>query len=1101
VSNRDHPTSRAPIAAAVLGQEFQWLAGWYYALLLLDHDSEVVSISIEAPKVGPVDDIVIHPGTKSGRYFQVKYSVDASNPIDEEFWTGKTDGGQSFLQRLWKVFIELRKTQSQPELVLYTNRPMDSAHAILKLRDSKTGRLGDALHKGLAVTARKEWEKHIGITTDQLLDLLDHLVISIDQRSERDFIDSIADRMAVYGLTRNVELGRSVVRDWVTTGVRHVDRDRMLLEIEQRKLRERSPFILPNEHGQGLRGGLEHGKYLLLPKLPRNFTGREEYLSILQDWLADGDDRAITISGEGGIGKTALVAHFLDRQLREAPERLPNVVVFYTAKKTLWDIHGIERIRNAGDSVDDAVRLVLQAVAQTFDTAPDFRAVDFSGNQLIERTREFLRGAVDRDDVLLIVDNAETLDERGQILGPLLKKVTSNLARIIVTSREKKYENFASNEIEIKPLPESEAIRFLRKWGYDSGAEPIRDAPDARLLKVIRSLRGSPLRLGAFVRLVTQRHIGIDDAVHALQERGWRDLPEFLYAPAWMSLSEEVQLVLVALALDGGAARKEHVGTLCASLDVPRSDFEVEGRSTYLFRVIRDDDDFVIEHLAVDWLTKKYAELDANAKARVADARKKAAAKLHQYVDDYTDHERAAYRLAIADTAIRTWRARNLDDANALFKQALELDPENGALHERYAAFFLDKGDENSALVQCDYAQKKGAPASEVEYTRARAYCQLKWFHQAHPALDSAIAGGKNAQETSLLRWQLVAYELEDTLKNLKTRQSGDRLAARQRAVFYLDAQFPEPAAQIQLRNEGKRVDAMSVAERAAAYQLAGPDVVLRRAARALVDLDARTIGFTNPAEVNALPLFAELPAALLVVQAIDYHLDAPRADASVNWVDLFEGDSAKTRRQLKNTSLWNERLYPELANACRQIEATGKKRILVRGHGRLSAAFVTGQFLPDTRGFQLEWEQHGTPWRSVTKPAAVEIPQAKVEPYAWGDDLAVGINVIHDRFDEDVRKYLTDSQLPIRGFLPLRSPVIGNKSMPDDAYALGFVQWVLRSIVAEVRAHKTPKIHLFMAAPLPVALFLGHLSNLLPAVQLYEDQNPGYAPTFVVPA
>ncbi len=471
----------APIAAAVLGQEYQWLIGWYYALLLLDQDNDVVSISIEAPKVGPVDDIVIHPGSKSGRYLQVKYSVNASNPIDEEFWTGKTDGGQSFLQRLWTVFVELRKTQAQPELVLYTNRPMDSTHPILKLRDSKTGRLGAALHKGLAVTARKEWEKYLGITTDQLLDLLDHVVVSIDQRSERDLHDSIADRMAVYDLTRNVELGRAVVRDWVTTSVRYVDRDLMLREIEQRKLR-------------------------------------------------------------------------------------------------------------------------------------------------------------------------------------------------------------------------------------------------------------------------------------------------------------------------------------------------------------------------------------------------------------------------------------------------------------------------------------------------------------------------------------------------------------------------------------------------------------------------------------------AEMPAALLVVQAIGPHADAANAHASVDWVDLFNGETPNERRQLKDPSLWNTRVSNELKLACERIEGTGKKRVMVRGHARLATAFLIGNLLPRTRNLQLECLQNGAPWSTFTKYAPVEVP-SDVESFSLGDDLAIGINVTRKQFSQDVGKYIRETGLPVRAFLHLHTPTLGPTSMPDDAHAMGFVMQVRDRIDEALQGHRAQKLHLFLAVPFPIALFLGHFWNRLPAVQLYEDQNPGYAPTFLVRA
>ncbi len=247
--------------------------------------------------------------------------------------------------------------------------------------------------------------------------------------------------------------------------------------------------------------------------------------------------------------------------------------------------------------------------------------------------------------------------------------------------------------------------------------------------------------------------------------------------------------------------------------------------------------------------------------------------------------------------------------------------------------------------------------------------------------------------------------------------------------------------------------------------------------------------------------LRASLPAALLVIQAIDFHADAVKADASVDWVDLFEGDSPKARRQLKNPTLWNERLYKELENACKQIEATRKPRVVLRGASRLSTAFLMGQFLPDTRGFQLEWDQHGITWSTMAKAEQVEIPEATVESFSRGDDLAVSINVIHEEFEQDVRDYIRESTLPIRTLLSLRGSVLHNRAIVNDSHANGFVQRVRARINSEVRTRRPSKVHLFMAVPFPVALFLGHLWNRMPSVQLYEEQPSGYAPTFFVPA
>lgn len=73
------------------------------------------------------------------------------------------------------------------------------------------------------------------------------------------------------------------------------------------------------------------------------FTGRAKEMSALADWADDPDSRKCMVWGDGGVGKTTLVVEFLHRLLEGSAgvEWRPELITFYTAKKTRWGLQGL----------------------------------------------------------------------------------------------------------------------------------------------------------------------------------------------------------------------------------------------------------------------------------------------------------------------------------------------------------------------------------------------------------------------------------------------------------------------------------------------------------------------------------------------------------------------------------------------------------------------------------------------------------------------------------------------------------------------------------------------------------------------------------------
>lgn len=254
-------------------------------------------------------------------------------------------------------------------------------------------------------------------------------------------------------------------------------------------------------------------------------------------------------------------------------------------------------------------------------------------------------------------------------------------------------------------------------------------------------------------------------------------------------------------------------------------------------------------------------------------------------------------------------------------------------------------------------------------------------------------------------------------------------------------------------------------------------------------------------AEIRKRSLLGEAPWVTFVVQAIDRHPWAADAQATVDWVDLYDGERPEERVRLKDPALWNSRLLPELREAVTKLEAARCDRIMIRGHMRLPTVFMVGRSLPEVRGFHLACMQRQERWTTEVKRAEVQV-FAEREELDLGNELAVGVSVARN-LGRDVIAYAREAKLPIKRFVHLHLEEAHAQAMSGASEALGWALAVRDRIADELRETRARKIHLFLSTPAGAALFLGHFWNRIGATQLYEhvDAQTGYEPAFFVPA
>jgi hypothetical protein len=164
-------------------------------------------------------------------------------------------------------------------------------------------------------------------------------------------------------------------------------------------------------------------------------------------------------------------------------------------------------------------------------------------------------------------------------------------------------------------------------------------------------------------------------------------------------------------------------------------------------------------------------------------------------------------------------------------------------------------------------------------------------------------------------------------------------------------------------------------------------------------------------------------------------------------------------------------------------------RRIRVSGSRRLSASVAIGAAFPAVSGFHVDIDYRGETWSTDSHPTN------DTAPYSWREtqpsdevhDLVIAMSVIRE-IETDVAEFARNQSIGGGTALSLH----GEKPLVSAAQVNLAVRDAKNAIDAALAATKATKLHLFMAGPAPLALFLGHRLNATAPLVCYELTGDG---------
>lgn len=460
-----------------------------------------------------------------------------------------------------------------------------------------------------------------------------------------------------------------------------------------------------------------------------SFTGRSSQLKELKDWMDDDESRACLIYGDGGYGKTTLALEFLHRVLDEdlEVEWHPTFFLYYTAKRWQWGLNGLQPIAAGQPHLLELLAFLHMLFFGSYPPAEFYRfdlsqaAVNLQGKIINELK-------ISRKDILIVIDNAETLieneDERIS-LGKELKEIARRIGRVILTSRRR--EHIEASPIAVDVLSEKEAITFLRDRAKKFSLNIVNKASDSELLDSVQKLERRPIVLEAFANALVDPSVKkIDQAASRVATMLRKDLGEFLFADAWARLNQGVRRLLLLMTRVGDVHDDQSL-RICASItevtvQAAERALEESGGIASMINV-QGALQLTFSKNFLEYARGKTIHLPNGIVSPNDNEISKAQTEYSKFMRNarlFTgDRVGQAFRTPQAKAAHRAREEGNLKECRRLYEAAVMSDSTNGWLLDRFAYFlFHDAGDNEAALYHAKKAVEMLPDEGEVWLTR-----------------------------------------------------------------------------------------------------------------------------------------------------------------------------------------------------------------------------------------------------------------------------------------------------------------------------------------------------------------------------------------------
>ena len=420
------------------------------------------------------------------------------------------------------------------------------------------------------------------------------------------------------------------------------------------------------------------------------FVGRKDDIRKIKK-LIEGDlHRVITISGAGGVGKTAIIQYILDDILNN-----PNIdfdgIIWTSAKENKLSAVGIEDIEPTIKNYEELLDKIINTMGYGID------------NQSLEQKEEDVNAIFElHNRILIVIDNLETITDDNII--DFILDAHRNI-KIVITSRrglgqvERRYE--------LNQLKQNEAVALFRQIATEKNLTSLARLSTTIINEYVNKIACYPLAIKwaiGNVALGKDINIIIDNAVNQKS-----DIAKFCFEHIFDSLNENTKELLCTLSMFDDPVP---AGILKYVIDQTQSEFEDSLKELVLVSLViqsqeNDSQDKIITKFNLLSLTRGFVreQLDGKSdlkrriqekirsvEATVEEADRAKKHYKHSLSDFGATTEEEQIAALLANTAFQKYQMGRYPEAVEHYKRAIEIAPSLPSLYRNWAIMESNEG-------------------------------------------------------------------------------------------------------------------------------------------------------------------------------------------------------------------------------------------------------------------------------------------------------------------------------------------------------------------------------------------------------------------------
>lgn len=288
--------------------------------------------------------------------------------------------------------------------------------------------------------------------------------------------------------------------------------------------------------------------------LDGGFVGREKEIRAIKKYIKSGQDRVITITGAGGVGKTAIALRVAYSFLTD-PRSYFTAIVWFSAKATRLTNEGITTLVPDIRSHDQFIIDILTILDP--DTLQNFK----NAKVPIESYCNYLNNFFASNKCLLVVDNLETIIKDDSLIR-FIEEIPRP-SQVLITSRKGLGE--FERRYPITDMPERDAVLLFRTIAKERNAKDLLRLRETTITELVKKVRCYPLLIKWAVGQVC---LGKDIARAFSQIFvGESEIAKFVFNDVFELLSDNSKSVLFSMIIYGDKPVTRYVLMHLSNLD------------------------------------------------------------------------------------------------------------------------------------------------------------------------------------------------------------------------------------------------------------------------------------------------------------------------------------------------------------------------------------------------------------------------------------------------------------------------------------------------------------------------------------------------------